>query len=171
VAATFDNDLRTRMLATADALPSLLDELDRMPLATTHGDACTRNLLVTDTHDGFTMIDFGFWGRAPIGFDLGQLLLGEIQMGERSARTLPQLEEACLPAYVRGVHAEGSAATFAQIRRSHALLMTIFHGLPAIPFEHQTAVLTSELHRLFNERATMARFILELLDITTPKTP
>ena len=67
VAATFDNDLRARMLATAEALPSLLDELDRMPMATPHGDACTRNLLVTDTHDGFTMIDFGFWGRAARG--------------------------------------------------------------------------------------------------------
>ena len=110
------------VLAAADALPALLDELDDMPITAAHGDACTRNLLVTDADDGFTLIDFGFWGEAPIGFDLGQLLLGEIQMGERPAHTLPQLEDACLPAYVQGLRAEGSQATIAQVRRSHAIL-------------------------------------------------
>jgi hypothetical protein len=164
VASAFDEDLRARMLAAADALPSLLDELDGMPMAAAHGDACTRNLLVTDEHDGFTLIDFGFWGEAPIGFDLGQLLLGEIQMGEQSARTLARLEDACLPAYVLGLKAEGSQVTAAQVRRSHALLMTIFHGLPAIPFEHQAAAPTGTLRHLFHERAAAARFIFSLLD-------
>src|SRR5262249_28716373 len=106
MAAAFDADLRARMLAAADALAGLLDELDTMPTATAHGDACTRNLLVTEVYDGFTMIDFGFWGRAPIGFDLGQLLLGEIQMAERPAPALRRLEGTCLPAYVDGLHAE-----------------------------------------------------------------
>src|SRR6266704_3889425 len=156
------------MLAAADALPSLLDELDGIPTAAAHGDACTRNLLVTDAHDGFTLIEFGFWGEAPIGFDLGQLLLGEIQMGERSARTLARLENACLPAYVQGLHAEGSQATAAQVRRSHALLMTILHGLSAIPFEHRAAAPTGELRHLFHERAAAARFIFSLLDSTAP---
>src|SRR5262249_39366559 len=77
--------LCARMLAAADALADLLDELDTTPTATAHGDACTRNLLVTEGYDGFTMIDFRFWGCAPIGFDLGQLLLGEIQLAERPA--------------------------------------------------------------------------------------
>ena len=106
VAAAFDERLRARMLAAAAALPALLDELDAVPVTTAHGDACTRNLLVTGDA-GFTLIDFGFWGRDPVGFDLGQLLLGEIQMGERPASDLPRLAQACLPAYVDGLHAEG----------------------------------------------------------------
>jgi hypothetical protein len=166
VAHAFDDDLRTRMLAAADALPALLDELDDMPITTAHGDACTRNLLVTDADDGFTLIDFGFWGQAPIGFDLGQVLLGEIQMGERPAHILAQLEDACLPAYVQGLRAEGSQATVAQVRRSHAILMTIFHGLPAIPFEHQDAAPTDTLRHMFHQRAAASRFIFDLLDRT-----
>jgi hypothetical protein len=57
------------------------------------------------------MIDFGFWGRAPLGADLGQLVLGEVQAGLRQPGDLPGLEAACLPAYVAGVHAEGASPT------------------------------------------------------------
>jgi hypothetical protein len=59
------------MLAVADALPRLPEQLDSMPMATAHGNAYTRNLLVTGTDDGFTMIDFGFPG------DIDQQLQGE----------------------------------------------------------------------------------------------
>jgi Phosphotransferase enzyme family len=162
----FDATLRARMLAAVTALPRLLDELDTVPLATAHGDACTRNLLVTDTDDCFTMIDFGFWGTAPVGFDLGQLLLGEIQVGERPAIHLPVLEQVCLPAYVNGLHDEGDDITLHQVRRSHAVLMTIFHAIPAIPYEHRTAEPTPQLRKLYTDRAATARFILDLLDNT-----
>jgi hypothetical protein len=87
-------------------------------------------------------------------------------MGERPAHTLAQLEDACLPAYVQGLRAEGSQATIAQVRRSHAILMTIFHGLSAIPFEHQDAASTDTLRHIFHQRAAAARFIFDLLDRT-----
>ena len=82
VAGTFDSHLRTRMLAAVDALPEFLDELESLPSATAHGDACTRNLLICEPDGRLALIDFGFWGTAPVGFDLGQLLLGEIQLGQ-----------------------------------------------------------------------------------------
>jgi Phosphotransferase enzyme family len=166
VAAAFDATLRARMLAAVRALPRLLDELDTVPLATAHGDACTRNLLVTDTDDTFTMIDFGFWGTAPVGFDLGQLLLGEVQLGTRPASQLRLLENACLRAYVNGLRDEGGDTPLGQVRRSHAVLMTIYHAIPAIPYEHRTAEPTPQLRKLYTDRAASARFILNLLDST-----
>ncbi|MHA6781221.1 phosphotransferase [Pseudonocardia saturnea] len=166
VAAAFDAELRARMPAAVDALPHLLDELDAVPMATAHGDACTRNLLGTDGA-GFVMIDFGFWGTGPVGFDLGQLLLGEVHAGERPARTLPELEKACVPAYVDGLRDEGSTVTLEQVRRSHALLLTIYYAIPALPFEHRDASPTPALHRLHAERAAATRFVLDLLDATT----
>jgi hypothetical protein len=166
VADAFDADLRARMLAAVDALPHLLDELDSFPTATAHGDACTHNLLGTDDA-GFVMIDFGFWGTDPVGFDLGQLLLGEIHRGERTARALPELERACVPAYVDGLRDEGSTVTVEQVRRSHALLLTIYYAIPALPFEHRDAAPTPALHRLHAERAAATRFVLDLLDATT----
>lgn len=166
VADAFDAELRARMLATADALPRLLDELDSFPIATAHGDACTRNLLGTEG-DGFVMIDFGFWGTAPVGFDLGQLLLAEVHTGERSAGALPDLETACTSAYVDGLRDEGSTVTCEQVHRCTALLQTIYYAIPAIPFEHRNASPTPSLHRLHAERASATRFILDRLDSTS----
>jgi hypothetical protein len=45
--------------------------------------------------------------------------------------------------------------------------MTIFHGLSAIPFEHQDAAPTDALRHTFHQRAAAARFIFDLLDGTT----
>jgi hypothetical protein len=44
--------------------------------------------------------------------------------------------------------------------------MTIFHGLSAIPFEHQDAAPTDALRHIFHQRAAAARFIFDLLDRT-----
>jgi hypothetical protein len=164
----FDARLRGRLLATADSLPALLDELDAAPAATAHGDACTGNLLMADDRDALVMIDLGFCGRAPLGTDLGQLVLGDAQTGQRRAADLPDLETACLAAYVAGVNAEGGAAELAQVRRIHAVLMTVFSALPSLPVEHFGEEPTPQLRQLFLSRAAIARFVLDLLDDTRP---
>ena len=164
VTATFDDKLRKDLLSAADALPGYLDELDRVPLGTLHGDACTRNLLVPAQDDGgFVVIDFGFWGRGPVGFDLTQLLMGEVQMGERPAKELPDLEAVCLPAYRQGLLEEGVVIDDGLLRRAHALLMLEFAGLSAVPLEHLDGPPTPDTLRIAAERAASARFILDLV--------
>ena len=164
----FDARLRHRLLTAAGALPALLDELDDAPAATAHGDACTANLLTVDGRDALVMVDLGFCGRAPLGTDLGQLILGEVQTGQRHPADLRGLEAACLPAYIAGLYAEGGTADPAQIRRTHATLMTVFAALPSIPIEHLDDEPTPQLRRLFHGRAAIARFVLDLLDDTHP---
>lgn len=168
VSGAFGGELRGRLRAAVEGVPGYLRELDAVPLGTSHGDACTRNLLVTTDDDGFTLIDFGFWGRSQLGADLRQLLLGEVLMGERSALELPALEDDCLAAYVDGLRDEGCDVDAAVVQRSHALLMLLFSGLTAIPFEHLGKAPTDELRRVADERAQSARFILDLVDTTTP---
>jgi hypothetical protein len=166
LAEAFDQDLRDRLRAATTRLPEILDELDAMPVGTLHGDACTRNLLVEPDRDGFVLIDFGFWGRGPFGFDLTQLLLGEVQMGERPAEELPELERVCLPAYVEGMRAEGTEIPVGTVARAHALLALLFAGLSAVPFERLGDPVTDELVRVARERAAAARFLLDLVDAT-----
>jgi hypothetical protein len=166
----FDARLRGRLLAAADALPALLDELDGAPTVTAHGDACTANLLTAGDRDALVMVDLGFCGRAPLGTDLGQLVLGEIQTGQRHPADLPHIEAACLPAYLAGVHAEGGTAGLAEVRRTHATLMTVFSALGSVPVEHLDDEPTPRLRRLFHGRAAIARFVLDLLDDTTVST-
>jgi hypothetical protein len=167
VAPAFDPALRGRLLRATDALPQLLQELDGAPLGSAHGDACPRNLLVTtDNPGGFVLIDFGFWCEAPLGFDLTQLLLGEIQIGERPAAELAELEAACLPAYHRGLHDEGLDVSLDVLRRAHALLMLLFFGLSAVPLEVLFGLPAPGAAEVVQDRARAATFVLDLVDST-----
>ena len=74
-------------------------------MLTSHGDACPNNLLAGEGDD-LVMIDFGFWGSAPVGFDLQTLLVGDVQIGRRSAANLAEVDETIIPAYVEGLRAE-----------------------------------------------------------------
>lgn len=169
VAAAFDPALRARLVAAAEAVPELVAELADAPLGTAHGDACPRNLLVPRSGTGtFVLIDFGLWCEAPLGFDLSQLLIGDVQTGERSAAELPALERVCLPAYVDGLRDEGVDVPLAQVRRTHALLLLLFAGLSALPFEALGGPPSDEAVRVARERADAARWILDLVDATRP---
>jgi len=169
VAAGFDDRLRDDMRAAAEGIEGRLPELDSVPVLTLHGDACPRNLLVRrGSDDGFVLIDYGFWGRGPVGFDLTQLLIGEVQLGERPAAELPALEVACLSAYVDGLRAEGADIELAVVRRAHALMMLLFAGLSSVPFELMEGEPSAEKVRICRERAAAARFMLDLAAETAP---
>ncbi|MFY9913974.1 MAG: phosphotransferase [Nocardioidaceae bacterium] len=166
VAGAFDDGLREHLLAAADRVDDLVDELAAMPLGTAHGDACPNNLLVTAEDDGFVLIDYGFWGEAPLGFDLGQLLVGDVQVGRRSADMLSELERSIVPAYIDGLRAEGHDVPTSVVRRAHALHLMVFTGLSTLPFELLGADRSPDLDRLAAERAEIARFSLRLLEAT-----
>ena len=166
IAAAFDADLRDRLLQAAGQVDTWLDELDELPLATTHGDYSPNNLLPGPTHDSFTLIDFGFWVPNPIGYDLGQLLVGDVQLGRRSPSLLAETEAAIVPAYVDGMADEGMATDEATVRRSHALLLMIFTGFSALPFEQLGDTPPEAVPTLARERAELARFCLDLVETT-----
>lgn len=159
-------ELRPRLLATVDRLPALTAELLAQPELVGHGDACPNNLLVRPDRDGFTMIDFGFFMALPVGFDLGQLLVGDAQLGRSDGRDLATRGEACLASYVDGLAAEGLDLDLATVRRAHALHLLVFSGLSAIPFEHLAAEPTDALRAMAATRAAIARHALDLVDQT-----
>ena len=89
IAAAFDTDLRDRLLRRGrPGRQRGSTSSTSFPLVTTHGDYSPNNLLPGPTPDSFTLIDFGFWVPNPIGFDLGQLLVGDVQLGRRSPSLL-----------------------------------------------------------------------------------
>jgi hypothetical protein len=166
VAAAFDDELRGRLDKAAARATEYVDELAGMPKATAHGDASPNNLLAGPTPDSFVLIDYGFWVPAMVGFDLAQLVVGDVQIGRRPASLLDETEDACLPAYVDGLRAEGLDLSPDVVRRAHALQLLIFTGLSTLPFEHLGQPLTPELHALAIARAAIARFSLDLVEST-----
>ncbi len=166
VAEAFGDELRDRLRASGARLRAYTDELETMPTGASHGDACPNNLLVRADRPGFTMIDFGFLHVQPLGFDLGQLLVGDVQIGRRGSEDLVDRAEACLNAYHAGLAAEGVEIPLTQLRRAHALHLMLFTGLSTVPLEHLGGPLTTEKQTLAAERAALARFSLDLLDAT-----
>lgn len=156
---------RDRLLELGRRLPMLLAELEALPTGLCHGDACTRNLLTAG--DGtLVLIDFGFVRYAPLGLDLSQLVLGEIQLGERSPADLTELWSTCLSAYVDGVQRTGAAASYDDLGQAGALGMAIFAGVSVIPFELLDQPLSPASYVVFAHRAAVAAFILDLVDHT-----
>lgn len=171
-------DLRAPLTAVAHHLDPLAEEFARLPHRTSHGDACPSNLLRHPSGAGFTLIDFGFWRPQPVGFDLSQLLVGDIQIGRRDADDLPELAEACLTAYADGLAAEGADVPDAVLRRGHAISLMLFNGLPSLPLEEVAEAdrlaaageLTAErlavMHDRSLQRGRIARYALEVLERT-----
>lgn len=177
--APYFGDLRPHLRAVADHLDPLAEEFARLPHRTSHGDACPNNLLRHPSGAGFTLIDFGFWRPQPVGFDLAQLLVGDVQIGRRDAADLPELAEACLEAYAAGLAAEGHPVADAVLRRSHAVSLMLFNGLPSLPLEQVAEAdrleaageLTDErlaaMHDWSLQRSRIARHALDVLERTT----
>ena len=133
--AAFDDDLRDRLRAAAARHLDLALEGDALPRLTSHGDACPNNLLAGENDDDLVLIDFGFWGAAPVGFDLQTLLVGDVQIGRRSAATLAEVDEAIIPAYVEGLRAEGCDIAEDVVRRAHAVRSMLMTGLSTVPVD------------------------------------
>lgn len=159
-------DLRPRLERAAADVDVLAAELMGLPVLVGHGDACPNNLLVRPDRDGFTMIDFGFFTAVPVGFDLGQLLVGDVQIGRRGAEDLAERDATCLAAYVEGLVAGGTPVDTEVVRRAHALQLVLFTALSAPPLELLDAEPTEQLHAVVATRAAVAGYALDQLDAT-----
>ena len=169
VATSFDAALRDRVLAALHDAPVLAAELTAYPVLAAHGDACPNNLLPGPADDDVVLIDFQFWNALPVGFDLGQLLVGDVQIGRGRGDTLAETEAAIVPAYVEGLRAEGCDLPPAAVRRAHALQLAIFSGISAVPFDllpRWDDASAPGLLAVARNRAAVARLSMDLLDTT-----
>ncbi|MDR7255306.1 hypothetical protein J2X46_004308 [Nocardioides sp. BE266] len=158
--------LREELAAAINGVDRLAQEFAALPHRASHGDACPNNLLRHPGADGFTLIDYGFWRPQPVGFDLSQLLVGEIQMRRCGAEDLPERAEACLTAYADGLAAEGAAVDPAVLRRSHAVCLMLFNGMPSIPVEALGEDDQDAVAHYVAQRAGLARYALDVLAAT-----
>lgn len=160
--------LRERLLAVVGRTDALAEEFAALPHLAAHGDACPNNLMRHVDGDGFTLIDYGFWRPQPVAYDLSQLLVGEIQMRRADADGLPERAAACLEAYADGLAAEGGPVDPAVLRRSHAVSLVLFNGLPSIPVEALAEEDQGAAAHHVAQRAAMAAYSLDVLDATEP---
>ena len=159
-----DPDLPAGMLALGGRLPRLLDALDELPQTYAHGDASPQNLLLPAGEPGtIAVIDWGFGTLLPVGFDLGQLLVGLAHTGEGDLSELAAIDAEIFPAYLDGLACEDYKADPAQVRLGYVGSLAARSALCAIPLELLTGgPADAATLALVTRRLRLTRLMLDL---------
>ncbi|MGN9842524.1 hypothetical protein ACTMTI_30805 [Nonomuraea sp. H19] len=161
VAPHADSLLRMDLDTLGHRIPALLDTIDGLPHTMAHGDASPQNLLVpADAPEEFVAIDWGWQDPAPIGFDLGQLLVGLAHQGLTEPGELPAIHRTIQRAYALGLAGEGVPAD--HLATGYTTTLVLRSAFTAIPLELLGEPVTDDLHELFRKRIGLARFIADL---------
>jgi hypothetical protein len=165
-----DPDLAADMIALGSRLPRLLDLLDELPQTYAHGDASPQNLLLPAAEPGtIVVIDWGFGTLLPVGFDLGQLLVGLAHAGEADAADLPAIDAEIFPAYLNGLADEDYKVDPAQVRAGYIGSLAARSALCAIPVETLgDAVPDDETVARFTHRLRLTRLLVDMAAETAP---
>ena len=137
--------------------------LDELPQTYAHGDASPQNLLLPAAEPGtIAVIDWGFGTLLPVGFDLGQLLVGLAHAGLTDVSELPAIDAAIFPAYLDGLAAEDYKVDPAQVRAGYVGGLAARSALCAIPVEKLGQAPTAELTELFADRLKLTRLMVDM---------
>ena len=131
-----DPALPSELLSLGAQLPLILDMLDALPRTYAHGDASPQNLLLpANEPDTVVVIDWGFGTLLPVGFDLGQLLVGLANAGQSDPLELAAIDAAIFPAYLDGLAAEDYKVEATAVRAGYVGGLAARSALCALPLE------------------------------------
>src|SRR5580704_2722149 len=158
-----DQRLPADMVALGARLPQVLDMLDDLPQTYAHGDASPQNLLLPAGEPGtIVVIDWGFGTLLPVGFDLGQLLVGLAHAGKSAPSALPDIDAAIFPAYLEGLAAEDYRAVPAQVRLGYLGSLAARSALSALPLELLSRPPAQDAETEFLHRLRLTRALISM---------
>jgi hypothetical protein len=159
-----DPALPADLLVLGARLRQILDMLDALPQTYAHGDASPQNLLrPAGEPETVVVIDWGFGTLLPVGFDLGQLLVGLAHAGETEPSELRDIDAAIFPAYLDGLAAEGYDVASQVVRAGYLGALAARSALCALPIELLTsAAPTEEAEVLFLKRLQLTRVLVDM---------
>ena len=156
-----DAGLPDHLSRLAERVPALLDRLDQLPQTYAHGDASPQNLLIPrEDRATRVVIDWGLEKPLPIGFDLGQLLIGLAHADELPAEAMPSVERAIVPAYCEGLTEERYRHDESIVREGFVGSLICRSALSAIPFPDPAQQLVG--HTTMLNRLRLSRYLVDL---------
>jgi hypothetical protein len=160
---TGQQDLRSDLQALAEKIPAVLDRLDSLPQAMSHGDASPQNLLVpADEPDTFAVIDISFQSPHAVGFDLSQLVAGLVHAGLQPAAALRGIQDVVVDAFVTGLRDEGCEIPREQVEIGYVGSLLLRSGFTSLPYDTLSAPVEDQLRTTtFTERIALTRFTVE----------
>lgn len=165
-----DPALPDDMRALSDRLPAILDLLAALPQTHGHGDASPQNLLRPAGEPGtLVVIDWGFGDLLPIGFDLGQLLVGLAHTGETDPDELAAIDAAIMPGYLDGLADEGYEVDARLVRTGYLGGLAVRSALCALPVEQLSEPARNDDQlALFATRLRLTRVMVDLVEEVKP---
>lgn len=118
VRAGFAADARERLRRHWAARAATLDQLHDRPLTLAHLDAFRKNLF--DRRGETVAIDWSYLGLAPIGAEVGHLVIGSVAFADHR-QDIRTLAAAALDAYIAGLREAGWRGDDSVVRRGYAL--------------------------------------------------
>ena len=155
-------ELRSDLRALADEIPAVLDRLDSLPQAMSHGDASPQNLLVPiGEPTAFAVIDISFQTPHAVGFDLSQLVAGLVHAGLQPAAALQGIQDVVVDAFVAGLNDEGYDISRDQVEIGYVGALLLRSGFTSLPYETlRGPVDDPQLANAFAERVGLTRFVV-----------
>jgi hypothetical protein len=159
-----DPGLPTDLAALGARLPAVLGRLDQLPQCYAHGDASPQNLLIPAGRPAeLVVIDWGFGSLLPVGFDLGQLLVGLASAGQTRLADLPRIDAVIFEGYLDGLRGEGYGADPGDVRTGYLGGLAARSALCLLPLERLGGEPPSaDLQALFLRRLQLTRRVLDL---------
>jgi hypothetical protein len=159
-----DPALPAELLSLGAQLPRILDMLEALPKTYAHGDASPQNLLLpANEPDTVVVIDWGFGTLLPVGFDLGQLLVGLASAGQSDPLELAAIDAAIFPAYLDGLAAENYEVAPTQVRAGYVGGLAARSALCALPLEQLGGSdPDGEIEALMTTRLRLARVLVDM---------
>lgn len=125
--------------------------------------ARSTSAIAADEPGTIAVIDWGFGTLLPVGFDLGQLLVGLAHASPTDVSQLPAVDAEIFPAYLDGLAAEDYKVDPAQVRAGYVGSLAARSALCAIPVERLgSEPASAETMALLVQRLQLTRLMLEL---------
>ena len=118
VAAAFDDDLRRAPAGRGRPRRRLVEELAALPRASLPRRRLSQQPARRRRRRRVRADRLRLLGAVPIGFDLGQLLVGDVQVGRRSVHDLPRSTTPSSPATSRGCAPRAATIAADVVRRA-----------------------------------------------------
>ncbi len=158
-----DRRLRADLLELAERVPSMLDALDLLPQTVVHGDASPQNLLVpAAAPDSFVAVDWSMAGRAAVGYDLGQLVVGLAHDGALAPAGVALVAAVAMRAYRRGLADEGMRVAEPVVAFGFRAALVVRSAFTALPLERLAEPPTPELAELMAARLRLTRVLVDI---------
>ena len=124
VAQVWPTEVRTSLRGLWDWRLTALEQVESLPRTLCHLDCWPANL-IEDSNGTSVLLDWAFVGEGAIGEDPANLIIDSVTDGLMDAALLPEIAEAVIAGYIKGLADGGWSGSADEVRRAIAICAAV----------------------------------------------